>query len=134
MTALIADSVGLGVPADVDYFMAAYGDSAGRDYWNAHLSEPMRVGAFAYLLSVHLPLKAEQLEAAKIAITPALRDAAVAGERMFVGDIEPLLAFESPRYEFSVLMNVKVRPRAAVDWLLSKPKREHLVPDSLAAL
>jgi hypothetical protein len=91
----------------------------------------MRVGAFAYLLSVHLPIKPEQLEATKIAITLALRDAAAAGERLFVGDISPLLAIESPECDFSVLINVKARPRAAVDWLLSKPKREHLVPDSL---
>ena len=134
MTALITELVGLGVPAEAEYFEAAYGDPAGRDYWKAHLSEPMRVGAFAYLLSVHLPLKPEQLEATKIAITLALRDAAAAGERLFVGDISPLLALENPECDFSVLINVKARPRAAVDWLLSKPKREHLVPDSLVVL
>jgi len=131
MTALIAESVGLGVPAEAEYFTAAYGDPAGSDYWNAHLSEPMQVGAFAYLLSVHLPLKPEQLEAAKIAIIIALQDAATTGERLFVGDISPLVTFESSKRDLSVLINVKVRPRAAVDWLLSKPKREHLVPGSL---
>ena len=31
----------------------------------------------------------------------------------------------------SELGKVKVHPRAAVEWLLSKPKREHLVPNSL---
>jgi hypothetical protein len=131
MTALIAESVGLGVPAEAEYFAAAYGDPAGGDYWNAHLSEPVRVGAFAYLLSVHLPLKPEQLEPAKIAITLALRDAAAAGERLFVGDVTPLLSFETPKRDFNILTNVKVRPRAAVDWLLSKPRREHLVSSSL---
>jgi hypothetical protein len=131
MTALIADSVGLGVPAESEYFAAAYGDPAGRDYWNAHLSEAMRVGAFAYLLSVHLPLKPEQLEAAKTAIILALRDAAAAGERLFVGSTAPLLTFEHPNRDFAALLDVKVRPRAAIDWLLSKPKREHLVPSSL---
>jgi hypothetical protein len=131
MTALIAESVGLGVPAESEFFAAAYGDPVGRDYWNAHLSEPMRVGAFAYLLSVHLPLNPKQFESAKIAITLALRDAAAAGERLFVGNIAPLLAFESAKRDFSVLINVRVRPRAAVEWLLSKPKREHLIPGSL---
>jgi hypothetical protein len=133
MTGLIAESAGLGVPAEAEYFAAAYGDSAGRDYWNAHLSEPIPVGAFAYLLSVHLPLKAEQLESGKIAIILALRDAAAAGERLFVGDIQPLLQCEYPRSDFGALVNVRVRPRAAVDWLLSKPKREYLVPGSLCA-
>jgi hypothetical protein len=131
MTALIAESVGLGVRAEAEYFTAAYGDPAGSDYWNANLSQSMRVGAFAYLLSVHLPLKPEQLEAARIAIILALQDAATMGERLFVGDVSPLLALESPECDFSVLINVKVCPRAAVDWLLSKPKREHLVPGSL---
>jgi hypothetical protein len=50
---------------------------------------------------------------------------------LFVGNIAPLLAFESAKRDFSVLINVRVRPRAAVEWLLSKPKREHLIPGSL---
>ena len=29
------------------------------------------------------------------------------------------------------LANIKLHPRPAVEWLLSKPKREHLVPTSL---
>jgi hypothetical protein len=131
MTALIAESVGLGVAGESEYFTPAYGDPTGSDYWNAYLSEPMRVGAFAYLLSVHLPLNPEQFESAKIAITLALRDAAAAGERLFVGNFAPLLAFESAKRDFSVLIDVRVRPRAAVEWLLSKPRREHLIPGSL---
>ncbi len=83
------------------------------------------------MLSVHLPLKPEQLEAAKIAVTLALRDAAAAGERLFVGSIAPLLMFDRPSGDFVALRDVKVRPRAAVEWLLSKPKREHLVCGSL---
>jgi hypothetical protein len=95
------------------------------------LSEPIHVGAFAYLLSAHLPLKAEQLEYAKTAITQALQDAAAVGERLFAGEIAPLLAFECSKRDYGTLINIRVRPRAAIEWLLSKPKREHLVPDSL---
>ena len=131
MTTLIAESIALGVSAEDEYFMAAYDDPTGRVYWDAHLSEPMRIGAFAYLLSVHLRYKPEQLEDARVAITRALRDAAAVGERLFVGDIAPLIAFDTGKRDFSRLLDVKVRPRAAADWLLSKPKQEHLVPCSL---
>ncbi len=47
MTGLIAESVGLGVPADAEYFAAAYSDPIGCDYWTTHMSEPMSVGGFA---------------------------------------------------------------------------------------
>ena len=45
-----------------------------------YLSEPMVVGAFVYLLSVHLNVCAQQLESVRIAVTLALQDAAEAGE------------------------------------------------------
>ena len=75
--------------------------------------------------------KAEQLEMAKIAIIRAFRDAAQAGECWFIGDTSPLLAVEDGQTNFEELAKIKVYPRAAVEWLLSKPKREHLVPMSL---
>lgn len=129
MTSLIAESVGFGIPADAEYFEAAYGDRAGRGYWDAYLSEPMRVGAFAYLLSVHMPVSSDRLEAARVAITLALRDAAAAGERLFIGDIGPLLA--PAKYDFDALIGIKVKTLLAVKWLLSKPRREYLVAASL---
>jgi hypothetical protein len=133
LTSLISESIPFGVCAEGEFFVAAYGDPAGRAYWDAHLSEPILVGKFAYLSSVHLPLKADQLETVRTAIILALRDAAAAGERWFIGDTAPLLAFEGRTSDFETLVKIKVRPRRAVEWLLSKPKREHLVPSSLRA-
>jgi hypothetical protein len=85
VTSLINETAPFGVRAEADIFEAAY-DATGQDYWQAHLSEPMLVGAFAYLLSVHLLVNAQQLEDARIAIIIALRDAAAADERWFIGD------------------------------------------------
>ncbi len=85
----------------------------------------------AHILSAHLAEKAEQLELARIAIIRAFRDAAEAGERWFIGDTSSLLALEQDQTNFENLGKVKVKPRAAVEWLLSKPKRDHLIPGSL---
>jgi hypothetical protein len=131
VTLLICDTVALGVPAEAEIFQVVYGDSSGRNYWDAHLSEPIRVYTLAHILSAHLAESAEQLEVARIAIIRAFRDAAQAGERWFTGEITPLLAVEDGQTNFEGLGKVKVNPRAAVEWLLSKPKREHLVPGSL---
>jgi len=132
LTSLICESIPFGVCTEADFFDATYGDPAGRDYWKSYLSEPMRVGAFAYVLSVHLNINADQLEWARTAISLALRDAAEAGEPLFIGDTDALLLpFERHAVDFEKLGDVKVRPRAAAKWLLDKPKRQHLVPGSL---
>ena len=131
LTLLICDTIAFGVRAEADILKAAYGDRGGRKYWNAHLSEPMPVHLFALVLSAHVAETVELLEMTRIAIIRAFRDAAEAGERWFTGDTSPLLAVEDGQTNFERLGKVKVHPRAAVDWLLSKPKREHLVPDSL---
>jgi hypothetical protein len=85
----------------------------------------------AHVLSAHLAEKVEQLEMARIAIIRAFRDAAEAGERWFTGETQLLLGVEDGQTNFEGLRKVKVHPRAAVEWLLTKPKREHLVPESL---
>jgi hypothetical protein len=131
VTLLISEAVGFGVPAEAEIFQAAYGDPGGQKYWDAHLSEPMSLYSLAYVLSAHVAEKIEQLEYAKIAIIRAFRDAAAAGERCFTGEITRLLAVEDSQTDFGGLSELKVHPRAAVEWLLSKPKREHLVPQSL---
>ena len=59
---------------------------------------------------------------ARIAIIRAFRDAAEAGERWFTGDTTPLLAVEDGQTNFEGLAKIKLYPRAAVDWLLSKPR------------
>jgi hypothetical protein len=89
------------------------------------------VYSLAHVLSAHLAEKVEQLEMARIAIIRAFRDAAEAGEPWFTGDTPSPLAMEYGQTNFENLGKLKVYPRAAVEWLLSKPKREHLVPDSL---
>ena len=128
VTLLICDTVAFGVRAEAEIFQAVYGDPGGRKYWDAHLSEAIPVYSLAYMLSAHLAESVEQLDMAKIAIIRAFRDAAHAGERWFTGEITPLLAVEDGQTNFEGLGKVKVHPRAAVEWLLSKPKREHLVP------
>ena len=131
VTQLICDTVAFGVRAEAEIFEAVYGDPSGRKYWDAHLSEAISAYSFAHLLSAHLTVKAEQLEMARIAIIRSFRDAAEAGERWFTGDTSPLLAMEYGQTNFEKLGKIKVHPRAAVEWLLSKPKREYFVPDSL---
>jgi hypothetical protein len=131
VTQLICDTLAFGVRAEAEIFQAVYGDPGGRKYWDAHLSEAIPVYSLAYTLSAHLAESVQQLEYAKIAIIRAFRDAADAGERWFTGETTPLLAVEDGQTNFEGLGKVKVHPRAAVEWLLSKPKREHLVPMSL---
>lgn len=128
---LICETVAFGVRAEDEIFKAAYGDPSGRKYWDARLSEPTLAYTLAHTLSAHLAEKVEQLELAKIAIIRAFRDAAEAGESWFIGDISPLLAIEEGQRNFGNLRKVKVHPRDAVAWLLSKPRREHLVPGTL---
>jgi len=131
VTLLICDTVAFGLRDEAEIFQAVYGDRDGRKYWDAHLSEAIPVYSLAHILSVHLAESVQQLEMAKIATIRALRDAADAGECWFTGDITPLLAVENGQANFEALGKVKVHPRAAVEWLLSKPKREQLVPKSL---
>jgi hypothetical protein len=131
VTLLICEMVAFGVRAEAKIFEAAYGDPSGQKYWDAQLSEPIRVYKLAHVLSAHLAEQAEQLEWARIAIIRAFRDAAEAGEQLFIGDTTPLLAVKDGQTNFEGLADIKLHPRPAVEWLLGKPKRKHLVPTSL---
>ena len=131
VTLLICETVAFGVPAEAEIFQAAYGDPGEREYWEGLLSEPMPLYSLAHVLSAQLAENVEQLEMAKIAIVRAFRDAAEAGEPWFTGDTSPLLAMERGQTNFEGLDMLKVHPRDAVEWLLSKPRREHLVSNSL---
>jgi hypothetical protein len=111
VTMLICEMVAFGVRAEAKIFEAAYGDPSGQKYWDAHLSEPIRVYTLAHVLSCHLGEQAD--------------------EHWFTGDTTPLLAVEDGQTNFQELTKIKLHPRPAVEWLLSKPKREHLVPTSL---
>ena len=125
---LIGDTVAFGVRAEAEIFQAVYGDPGGRKYWEAHLSEAIPAAKLAHLLAVHLAESAERLSVWKSAILLAIRDAVEAGERWFIGGAAPQLIVEYDRTNFEDIYKVKVHPRPAVEWLLSKPKREHLVP------
>jgi hypothetical protein len=131
LTSLLAEALAIGICAEADFFLAAYGDPSGREYWHAHLSEPILLYKFAYALAVHVAERADQLEPATIAIIWAFRDAAEAGEDWLHGETAPLLALENKQRSFETLGKIKVRPRAAVHWLLTKPKCQHLVAASL---
>ncbi len=131
LTLLVANTLALGISMEKEIFRAVYGDPQGRKYWQAQLSEPIGVYTLAYTLSVHLAENVQQVEMATIAIIRAFRDAAEAGELTFIGDISPLLAVKDLQTNFTELKEIKVEPRGAVEWLLGKPKREHLVPASL---
>lgn len=131
LTSLFAEALAIGVRAEAEFFLAAYGDSTGREYWHAQLSEPILIYKFAYVLAVHVAKRAEQLQDATTAVIYAFRDAAEAGEEFFRGDLKPLLALQDKQSDFAGLARIKVHPRAAVNWLLSKPMRQHHVPESL---
>jgi hypothetical protein len=128
---LIRDMLALGVRSESEIFQIVYGDPSGRRYWDAHLSETISVFTLAHILSGHLAESVEQLEMAEIAIIRAFRDAAEAGEGWFVGETTPLLSADYCQDNSKEVAKVKIRPRPAAEWLLSKPKREHLVPESL---
>ncbi len=130
LTLLFAEALAIGIRAQAEFFLAAYGDSTGREYWSAQLSEPILLSKFAYVLAVHLAERADQLEPVTVAIIWAFRDAAEAGEDWVVGDTASLLTLNNRQRSFESLGKVKVHPRPAVLWLLSKPKRQHLIPMS----
>jgi hypothetical protein len=131
VTQLIGETVAFGVRAEAEVFQAVYGDPGGQKYWEAHLSEAIPAAKLAHLLAVHLAENAERLSVWKSAILLAIRDAAEAGERWFTGETAPQLAVNYDPTNFEGIYKVKIHPRSAVEWLLSKPKREHLIPESL---
>ncbi len=96
-----------------------------REYWECALSEPKDADIFAHLLAKHFFL-ARHRNDPHPHIMAALRVARIENERWF---IEDLVRPPTSREDISRL---KVYPRAAAEWMLSKPKRRHLVPPSLA--
>jgi excisionase family DNA binding protein len=96
--------MGRGINIEREIFEAAYGDPRGRKYWEAHLSKGLTDEALADLLSAHL----QDTEESQNAIIDAL---------------------DSCRRSSVFLLDAD--PEARVRWLLTKPKRAHLVPSSL---
>jgi hypothetical protein len=128
VTELFCNAAAFGVSAEADIFQAAYGDPNGREYWDSHLSEPISVHKLARILSAH---QKESVPDMEHAILRAFRVAAEAREPWFTGETAPLLTMEDSPTSFGELAKVKVHPGAAVEWLLTKPMRAFLVPESL---
>jgi len=99
----------------------AYAEAGFRspdEYWADATSEPMEVSKFVHRLVIHFLTPSEDGDYYKRDLEVALHTAAVNGESWFI---------EVPGKE------CKLRPRDAAQWLLSMPKREHLVPVGLRA-
>jgi hypothetical protein len=131
VTQLIFGAVASGIHDEAEIFDAAYGDPTGLDYWAAYLTVPIPVALLANTLSAHTARDAEDRDNLQFAILCAFRGAAEAGERWFVGSTGPLLAVEEFGQTYDGLDRVRVEPRAAIEWLLSKSIFERFVPESL---
>ena len=131
---LICDAKAFGLCTEAEIFQHAYGDPSGRMYWDARLSEPTPLNLLADLLCVHHDKNFRDIDYAKIAILRAFRDAAQAGETWFLGNTAPLLDMRDGCGPLEGLDEVKIRPRDAVVWMLSKPMRRDFVPAGLQAL
>jgi hypothetical protein len=101
---------------DEIYREVGYRDA--NEYWSDAMSEPMKVSSFAYLLEGYFLNPAlDGCNLYRLEIGGALRSAKDAGEQWFI---------EVPDKE------LMLHPRKAAAWLLSKPKRRHLLPPGLA--
>ena len=80
LVSLLAEALAIGIRAEAEFFLAAYGDFTGQGYWYVQLLEPILLYKFAYALAVHVAESADQLEPATVALIWAFRDAAEAGE------------------------------------------------------
>jgi hypothetical protein len=131
VTQLICDAVAFGIRDEAEVFLAAYDDPKGKEYWEAYLSVAIPVFTLANLLSAHSSKNIEELENRRFATLRAFRGAAEAGEPWFVGITNPILVVEEFGQTPDGLSKVRVQPRAAVEWLLSKSIFKHLVPEPL---
>jgi hypothetical protein len=131
VTQLICDALAFGIRDEAEIFRAAYCDPSGSDYWEAYLSVAIPVFSLANVLAAHSSKNIEDLENRQFATLRAFRGAAEAGESWFVGATKPILVVEEFGQTHEGLSKVRVQPRAAVEWLLSKSIFEHLVPESL---
>jgi hypothetical protein len=120
VTELMRDAVGCGASIEAEIFRAAYGDPKGQKYWETHFSEVVPIVSLADLLSVHLAVSGENIEdenmeEMQLSIVSALYYA--------INSLEILrpLGCDSG----------SIDPTVAARWLLSKPKREYFVPESL---
>ena len=140
-------------PEDDDSIVRQFDLSGLDEFWDAQLSEPLGIKDFTDHLSVHFIRAGSSSHSnmVRISLVVALRAARAAAEPWFieipdqtsnnlVPDVwvgveasDTLVVPPDPPLDGIDLSKLRVRPRAAAEWLLSMPKRRHLVPPSLAA-
>jgi hypothetical protein len=128
VSSLLYEAAGRGVHAGAEILETAYGDASGKEFFEGLLSEPISVRMLARVLDGLLDHGAPDMD---LAILRAFKIAAESGERWFIGKTDPLLAMINGQESFQELETVKVNPRFAIEWLLSKPRRKFLVAKSL---
>jgi hypothetical protein len=123
-TARISTSrmTGDGVTDEENVMRAGFRDMG--EYWDAALSEPMRISAFVHLLTIHLfgpPLVGDG-PLYKLELVDAVRDTAA----LLEGDDEDM-SWEIYH------QRAMIPPRQLAQTLLRQPMCQHLVPESLEA-
>lgn len=127
-TSRIAGSrlTGIGT-SDEDIFVGA-GHRDAHEYWQDAMSEPMYVLSFAHLLKQHQDdPSGDPNNLLQISIESALCFARKTGETWFITDPH------NPERGPDDLNRLMLHPHRAAEWLLSLPKRKHLVPPALRA-
>jgi hypothetical protein len=127
----------------------AAGYPSADDYWRTKMSEAMKALSFAHLLAVHQLDPTEQLSVAsrrprrysnttpfdpertqvRALVDSALLRALEASETWFIG----AAPVHGRAATLSDLNALKLHPRAAAEWLLSRPRWQQLVPSGLRA-
>jgi hypothetical protein len=118
---LIAKERSLGTTRSDDEICKQAGFSGGAsEYWRDALAEPMREDSFVHMLAIHFA--SPSLEGSAPYYDADLREAL-------------LSAFKNAEPWFIEILGEerRLRPREAVAYLLSMPRRRHLVPPSLKA-
>jgi hypothetical protein len=131
VTQLICDALAFGIRNELEVFLAAYDDPKGKEYWEAYLSAPIPILSLVNALAAHTSKNFDELAYRRFATLLAFRRAAEASEGWFVGATKSILVVEEFGETYDGLSKLRVQPRAAVKWLLSKSIFEHLVPESL---
>jgi hypothetical protein len=127
VTSLIGQARSEGFEIDAKFYSAA-GYRDANEYWHVAMSEPMNALSFAQLLAVHLsdPVTSDN-SVLNMNIESAFCLALKTGEPWFIR--VPYAPERGP----SDLNRLMLHPRTAAEWLLSMPRRGHLVPPGLRA-
>ena len=114
------------VQSDEDCYRAA-GFKDNAHFWGILFSEPMKALNYTQLLARYFrdPMRSPCEMLKRKGLEEALCRALDCGETWFIRNSQ------RPERGPSDLHRLFVEPRKATEWLLSKPKRKHLIPDGL---